>query len=192
MTREAIKYIKKNPPKDYYFIKGTLYFPYFYHGLENWDRGVVVRYKKNMKTLTQYRAKKIRNNTLIKYKYKPSKPLLTHCSYCFKNIEEYKDKLKSFSHQKFNKFPYTSNNWIFKSHYCREKIASPIKEYDETYEGWKHLIPDDERLKYLVDPSFMYSLNQTTYSEKDLKNLCNFTYNRTAFELSAKYNSSYK
>ena len=191
LTREAIKYIKKNPPKDYYFIKGTLYFPYFYHGLENWDRGVVVRYKKNMKTLTQYRAKKIRNNTLIKYKYKPSKPLLTHCSYCFKNIEEYKDKLKSFSHQKFNKFPYTSNNWIFKSHYCREKIASPIKEYDETYEGWKHLIPDDERLKYLVDPSFMYSLNQTTYSEKDLKNLCNFTYNRTAFELSAKYNSSY-
>ena len=86
LTREAIKYIKKNPPKDYYFIKGTLYFPYFYHGLENWDRGVVVRYKKNMKTLTQYRAKKIRNNTLIKYKYKPSKPLLTHCSYCFKNI----------------------------------------------------------------------------------------------------------
>ena len=191
LTREAIKYIKENPPKDFYFIKGTIYFPYYYHGLEDCDRSIVIRYKKNMKTLTQFRARKIKNNTIIKYKYNPSKPLITHCSYCFKSIEEYKNKLKSYSHQRFNKFPYISNNWIFKSHYCREKIASPQKKYDETYEGWKHLIPDDERLKYLIDPSFMYPLNETTYSLKDLETLCKFDYNRKPFESTAKFKLVY-
>ena len=36
----------------------------------------------------------------------------------------------------------------------------------------------------------MYPLNQTTYTEKDLETMCNETYNRTPFELSAKYKSS--
>jgi hypothetical protein len=33
-TREGIKYVKKNPPKYYYFIKGTMYFPYYYHKVQ--------------------------------------------------------------------------------------------------------------------------------------------------------------
>ena len=112
--------------------------------------------------------------------------MITHCSYCFKDIEEYKNKLKSFAHQEFNKPPYITNDWIFKSHYCREKVNNP-KGDDEIYEGWKDLIPDDERLKYLIDRSYMYNINQTSYSIIDLESLCNKTYNRTPFEPSAKY-----
>ena len=185
LTREGIEYIKKNPPKTLYFIKGAMYFPYFYHKVENWDRSFVVRYNKKMKTLSEYRVMG-KKKKVLKFKFNKSKALLTHCSYCFKNIEEYKNKLKSFTHQEYNKPPYTTNNWIFKSHYCREKIGSN-EGYDEPYEGWKHLIPDDERLKYLIDPSFIYPLNQTTYTEKDLETMCNKTYRRTPFELSAKY-----
>ena len=187
LTREGIEYIKKYPPKEYYFLKGTIYFPYYYHKLEDCDRSIVIRYNKKMKTISKYRRMKITKRNTLKYESNPSKPLITHCSYCFKDIDEFKNKLKSFSHQEFNKIPYITNDWIFKSHYCRFKIGSPPNGYDEPYEGWKHLIPDDERLKYLIDRNFTYPLYYTSFSEKDLETLCNQTYNRTPFDTSTKY-----
>ena len=183
LTREGIEYIKKNPPKDFYFIKGSVYFPYYYHKLEDWNFGFVVRYNKKMKTLTNYRKMRKTKPKILKFDYNPSKPLITHCSYCFKSIEEYKNKLKSFAHQEYNIYPYTTNEWIFKSHYCRIKINSHIVEHDEPYEGMKDLIPKDERLKYLIDPSFIYNLNETKYTEKDLESLCDIKYNRTPLEI---------
>ena len=181
LTREGINYIKKHPPKDFNFIKGALYFPYYYHRIEDWNRGLVLRYNKNNRALSYFRLLDIRDSHLIRYDYNQSKSLITHCSYCFKNIEEYKTKLKSFAHTEFNKEPYITNNWIFKSHYCREKIDHE-GGYDEPYEGWKDLIPDDKRLKYLIDRSYMYNISQTNYTQKDLENLCNGTYNRKPFE----------
>ncbi len=74
-----------------------------------------------MKTLTNYREMKKTKPKILKFDYNPSKPLITHCSYCFKSIEEYKNKLKSFSHQEYNIYSYITNEWIFKSHYCRIK-----------------------------------------------------------------------
>jgi hypothetical protein len=182
LTKEGIQYIKENPPDDFYFIKGTMYFPYYYHKVEDWDRGLVIRYNKIITTLTKHREMKIEKNNTLKYKLNPSKALITHCSYCFKDLEQYKNKIKSFSHQEFNKPPYITNNWIFKSHYCRLKINSPLG-YDEPYEGWRHLIPDDPRLKYIIDPSFMYPLNLTTYTKEDLENMCDRKYRRTPFDL---------
>ena len=179
-TREGIQYVKKNPPKKYYSIKGSLYFPYYYHKVDNWNKGCVIRYNKNMATLSNYRAIARESNSL-KYKLNPSKPLITHCSYCFKEIEQYKNKIKSFSHQSYNRPPYITNNWIFRSHYCRIKLNSP-PGIDEPYEGWRHLIPDDSRLKYLIDPSFMYPLNLTTYTKNDLENICDRKYRRVPFE----------
>jgi len=178
-TREGIEYVKKNPPKKFYSIKGSMYFPYYYHKVQNWYKGCVIRYNKNLPTLSIIRS--MRSKQMLQYKNNPSRPLITHCSYCFKELEQYKNKIKSFSHQEFNKPPYITNNWIFKSHYCREKINSPPGR-DEPYEGWRHLIPDDPRLKYLIDPSFMYPLNLTTYTKKDLKKLCDRKYRRTPFE----------
>ena len=85
-------------------------------------------------------------NNIIKFKHNPSKPIIIHCSYCFKDGEEYKGKLKSFEHKKFNILPYSSSGWMFKSHYSIIKMNSLKKENDEPYESWKHLIQDDERL----------------------------------------------
>jgi len=185
LTREGIIYIKNHLPDDYKFIKGTYYFPYYYHRIIDWDRGYVIRYNKKMKSLSYYRQMNGNKNNIITFKNNPSKPLITHCSYCFKSITEYKNKLVSFAHQEYNKSPYITNNWIFKSHFCREIFN--FTGYDEIYDGWTNLIPDDERLKYLIDRSFKYNINQTTYTEKDLETLCNIKYNRTPFELSAKY-----
>ena len=47
LTREGIEYIMNHPPKTYYFIKGSVYFPYYYHKVGDWDRGSVSRYNKN-------------------------------------------------------------------------------------------------------------------------------------------------
>ena len=94
LTREGIKYIRNNPPKDLYFIKGSMYFPYYYHKIEDWDKGLIVRYNKNMQTISKYRKMNIVNNNTLKFYYKPTKPLITHCSYCFKDMEEYLLKLK--------------------------------------------------------------------------------------------------
>jgi len=180
LTREGIQYIKKHPPKHFYCLKGSMYFPYYYHKVQDWDWPFAIRYNKSMRPLSRYRGK-TKNNTLT-YDDNPSKPLVTHCSYCFKSIEEYKNKLKSFAHEEYSRPPYTTNNWIFRSHYCRAKLNSYPGGHDEPYEGWKHLIPDDKRLKYLMDPSFIYPLNETSYTEKDLENMCFRKFNRTPFE----------
>ncbi len=180
-TREGIEYVKNNPPKDFYHIKGSMYFPHYYHKVQDWDKGCVIRYHKNLETtLSKFRLN-MKNNNILKYEFNSSKPLITHCSYCFKELEKYKNKIKSFSHQEFNRYPYITNNWIFKSHYCRKKINSP-QGYEEPYKGWRDLIPDDQRLKYLIDPSFMYPLNLTTYTEKDLETMCDRKFNRKPFK----------
>ena len=185
LTREGIKYLRDNPPYNFKFIKGTSYFPYYYHKIIDWNKGFIIRYNKQIKSFSKYRLMNIKNYNILKFKNNPTKPLITHCTYCFKNIEEFKNKLNSFSHKEYNRPPYNTNNWIFKSQYCRETFKH--QGYDEPYEGWKHLIPDDERLKYLIDRSFIFPLYNTTYKEKDLESLCKRTYNRTPFEFSAKY-----
>ena len=181
MTREGVEYIKLNPPKDFYFLKGSMYFPYFYHKVEVCDKTCVIRYNKNIKSISKIREIVPNIKNTLKFKYKPSKPIITHCSYCFKTIEEYKNKIKSFSHQEFNRHPYITNNWVFKSQYCRKKINSPLG-YDEPYEGWKELLPDDKRVKFLIDPSFMFPINQTSYTFNDLETMCGRKYKRTPFE----------
>ena len=94
-----MEYIIKNPPKDYYFFKGSIYFPYYYHKVEDWDKGLVIRHNKSIYPLTKLRIMKRTDNNTLKFKYNPSKPLVTHCSYCFKDIKEYKNELVSFIHQ---------------------------------------------------------------------------------------------
>ena len=180
LTREGIEYIKKHPPKTFYCIKGSMYFPYYYNKIEDWNWAFAIRYNKTLGPLTKYRGKS-KNNTFT-YENNPSKPLITHCSYCFKDIEEYKYKLQSFAHEEYSHPPYTTNDWIFRSHYCRHKLNSYPGGNEEPYEGWKHLIPDDKRLKYLMDPSYMYNLNETTFTEKDLEGMCFRKYNRKPFE----------
>ena len=175
ITRDAVKYIKKNPPETFYHLNGPLYFPYYFHKVENWMFSAVARYSPNMKTLTY-----IRYNNLNLMVNRPEL-LVTHCSYCFKSIEEYKNKLKSFGHQEFNKEPYITNDYIFKSHYCREKIKSPIGS-DEKNTDWSELIPNDERLRYLYDPSFEYDITKTSYKPEDLPKLCSVNYSRKPFD----------
>ena len=79
-TREGIQYVKENPPKNFSFIKGSMYFPYYYHKVTDCDRSIVIRYNKNMTTLSKYRSTEIIDSNTLKYKFNPLKPLITHCS----------------------------------------------------------------------------------------------------------------
>ena len=73
--------------------------------------------------------------------------------------------MKSFAHRELNRLSFISIIKILKSHNCRIKIRSPINGNDEPYEGWKHLIPDDEKLKHLFDYSLMLLIKQINFSE---------------------------
>ena len=66
--------------------------------------------------------------------------------------------------------PYITNDWIFKSQYCREKINSG-PGHDENIHDMRDLMPNDERLRFLYDPSYMYNISQTSYKKEDLKTL---------------------
>ena len=177
LTREGALHLRRNPPETAYVLKGTMYFPYYFHKVSNWNPCGAVRYSKNMRPLTSYRDN--RNSKLFSLN---GKPLLTHCTYCFSTIEQYRNKLISYSHIEYSKPPYTTADWIFKSHYCRDKINSP-PGHDEDNSNWREYVPDDPRLRFLVDPSFEYDISKTSYKPEDLKGLCKINYNRKPIDL---------
>ena len=171
LTREGALHLRKNPPEKSYILKGTMYFPYYFHKVQDWSFVGVVRYSKNLQSLEAYR------NTDNKLFSLNGKSVLTHCSYCFSTIEQYQNKFLSFSHVAFSGPPYTTPDWIFKSHYCRKKVSSPLG-YDEDNSNWREYVPDDPRLRFLVDPSFEYDINKTSYKPEDLEGLCERNYHR--------------
>ena len=55
--------------------------------------------------------------------------------------------------------------------------------YDENITDWSELIPNDPRLDFLIDPSFEFPLNLTSYKKEDLENMCDRKYIRTPFKV---------
>lgn len=180
-TREAVTYIRQHPPSNLYFVKGSLYFPNYYHYVGKWDVGFVCRYYPSCPHISILREAAHKNKPIYYPNIlKSDINFITHCSYCFKDLEQYKNKIKSFAHQEFNKPPYITNDWIFMSHYCRIKIPCDSAGYDIEIKNLSQLIPNDPRLYFLIDRSFEYPLNLTNYTSNDLKSLCkNNNLNRT-------------
>ncbi len=142
-------YIESNDnPKGIDLI--TIYFPYYLHRFEDCYQNLMVKYNKTIKMLTLFTGMQIIDNSTIKFKDRPSKPFITLYSYYCKGIKKYRNKLRIYLYQEFNKPPYITNDWIFKSHYCIEKLGSPTDGFDEPYNGWSHLIFDDGGLKYFI------------------------------------------
>lgn len=56
-TREAMEYIIQNPPETYYYARGYMYFPYYYHIIENWNYDLVLRYDPKYFALSRFRSK---------------------------------------------------------------------------------------------------------------------------------------
>ena len=59
-----------------------------------------------MATLSKLRSMTPSDKNTLKYKDNPNKPIITHCSYCFKDMEEYRNKIRSYGHQEYNKPPF--------------------------------------------------------------------------------------
>ena len=174
-TREALRYFREYPPNYYFLVHGVYYFPIYFHRISYWDAAMVMSYHPEISP-SEVRSFAFRHNKGLFFD--PGKPFVTHCSYCFRTLEEYKRKLQTFTHQEFNKPPYTTNNWIFKSHYCRFTVNQK-SGYDEPDTDYHDLIPDDERLRFLYDPSYEYDLKLTTYKESDLPTLCSKQWRRS-------------
>lgn len=154
-----------------------MYFPYYFHRVNKWNHALAMRYdvtKRGKIHLSLLRSGSNRKQLNVR------KSFVTHCSYCFNSYDEFRNKLNSFSHQEYNKPPYTTYDWMFKHHYCRITIRGR-KGFDESNTDWSQLIPNDPRLSFLYDPSFEFPLNLTSYTHKDLENMCDRKYRRTPF-----------
>lgn len=155
-----------------------MHFPYYYHNVENWNPEFVLRYDPKYISLTRIRGAHPR----LRIFPDEEKPFIIHCPYCFRNIDEYITKFRSFSHQEFNKPPYTTYDWVFKSHDLHQKVNSPNGR-DLSITNWRDLIPDDPRFYDLVDPRYEYPLNYTSYTQDNLATLCgNKVFNRDPFK----------
>ena len=174
LTRRALRYIIDHPPDDYYIVPGKLYFPYYFHYIEDWNVSFVIRYRPGI-ILTKYRG--------YGHAHTGNRPefgfyFVTHCSFCFSNIQLYQNKLRSFSHQEHNRPPWNTNNWIFRSHYCRITTNYDIQGIDEPIDDLENLFPPDPRLSYLWDPSYEYDITNTTYTKEDLDKICTYKIHR--------------
>ena len=140
--------------------------PNFKFSRDPWYRSFVLRYNDKIESFQYYRD--VENTHPF-----PHFPVVTHCSYCFNDIDLYKRKINSFAHQEFNRYPWTNDSFIFRMHYCRHGLLWPSAHPpDEAFVG-EDLVPNDERLKFLIDPNFMLDISRTIFTEKDLPTLCN-------------------
>ena len=185
LTRNALRYviehppISLSPPREYYVLHGDYYFPFYFHRLNEWDAAMIFSYTPGI-SIAQVRVR-VQNGQVFKLQTPNHEVFVTHCSYCFPRLEDYKNKLQSFSHSEFNRPPFTTNDWIFKSQYCHFTIGGieeggdiPIPPKSELME----LFPDDERIKFLYDPSFTFDITLTCYKEEDLPTMCEHNWRR--------------
>ena len=184
LTRNALRYviehppISLSPPREYYVLHGDYYFPFYFHRLNEWDAAMIFSYTPGI-SIAQVRVR-VQNGQVFKLQTPNHEVFVTHCSYCFRTLEEYKRKLQTFTHQEFNKPPYTTNDWIFKSHYCRFTVnAKEKKGIDEPDTDYSELIPNDERVRFLYDPSYEYNISLTSYTQNDLLTLCEKQWRRS-------------
>jgi beta-1,4-mannosyl-glycoprotein beta-1,4-N-acetylglucosaminyltransferase len=164
MTKSGMIKVLNEPPQDFYNIMAVYSTPNFLYGNKAWDFANVIRYTPQIQSFQWYRENK--------YHRFPDYPIMTHCSYCFKTIEEYKFKLNSFSHQEYNRYPYTNESFIYRMHYCRQQIVTQKVQKRNYWFDNEDLIPPDPGLQYLIDPHFTLDRNQTIYNESILPHLC--------------------
>ena len=186
LTRPGLRFSIENPPSsldpphDYYVLHGDYYFPVYFHRLNEWDTALIFSYRPGI-SIARVRMN-VQNGKVFKYRSPNNDVFVTHCSYCFRNIEEYRNKLQSFSHTEFNRDPFITNDWIFRSQYCHFTISEkeegediPIPPKSELME----LFPDDERLKFFYDPSFTFNISETSYTPENLTTLCEHQWRRS-------------
>lgn len=168
-TKAAFDYIVKHPPKTYYSLCCTFNsFNFnFYTTEERWCRLGVLRYSSSL-TANDFNRQRYQN-----VEAEDKSMMCTHCTYCFNTAEAYVNKMITFAHQEFNKYPFTNLSYAFYSHYCKVQIPWGRKLIPTPYFKDEQLLPDDLRLRHLIDNSFHLDINKTIYKESDLATLCN-------------------
>ena len=186
LTRPGLRYSIEHPPayldppRDYYVLHGDYYFPVYFHRITEWDAAMIFSYAPGI-SIAKVRVN-VQNGKVWKLQTPNHDVFVTHCSYCFPRIEDYKNKLESYSHSEYNRPPYTTNDWIFKSQYCHFTVSGkeeggdiPIPPKEELMD----LFPDDDRIKFLYDPSFTFDISKTSYKPEDLPTLCQHKWRRS-------------
>jgi len=166
-TRQGMELILENPPTYCYYLKGIFFTINHKYWLTDWSRFAVIVYTNTIHSFQTYRDTS--HNIFEKGGY-----TLTHCTYCFPKIEMFVNKFKSSAHTEFSVYPFTNESYIFKRHYCRIVFHTnlTLKKTNHNLD-FSQLIPNDPRMKYLIDENFRLDISKTIYKESDLPTLCN-------------------
>lgn len=171
LTDEGIKYIKKNPPDDYYRVKGAFFYYTLYWHLHNqWLGAAVINYRKDMKNIEYYRKR-------TKPKIGIKKKLLSiHCSYCFPTMEQVITKLHSFSHAEYSHPPYTNPEYIYGKSICGQSLFRDyevFRPYDIKKYHVDEIIPNnDSRYDFLYRKSGYNDLSKYIKNVSDVQKFC--------------------
>ncbi|EAX83539.1 hypothetical protein TVAG_523200 [Trichomonas vaginalis G3] len=162
----GMEFIIQNPPPDIYYNFHCDFYNHNYNSLKTnkWSFPAVFRYRNSI-------SKELMSDTRNSYRLITNHVLGTHCSYCFKDIETYLKKFHSFSHQEYNKYPYTDPNYLFWTHYCKKPL--PSGDFLNTPAAPQlDLVPKDSRLQFLYDPNYVLDIEKTNFKKNELPQLC--------------------
>lgn len=165
--RNAIGWIKKHPPNDYYNLYGDLYHASFRWRVVEWTRPVVIRYSNYSMPLNDYK--------FLPIKIVKKQSMHYHCSFCFPTVKEVIRKLRSFAHTEFSTGDFLNSSYIVARVLCSKGIV-PMPHPEQNWEmlsqaelkemNPKIFIPDDKRLNFLTEkmPFKDFKLIRNRYS----------------------------
>ena len=162
---DGIKYIIENPPKkDFYTLRGLSFYKNYLLSRDSWHMLCIIYYSRNMSDF-QFIRDQYRQPTMKEI-------LVFHCTYCFRDLKEYRKKFLTFAHTEFSGYPYSNLSYIFKSVYCKRGIHNGAILNDYIHKDLNSLVPNHPRLQYLISDKNYFNLSETIYKEEDLPNLC--------------------
>lgn len=118
ILEDGFDYIVQNKEKINFekFDCNFFFYTFRWKRKEHWIHPIIVKYKV---------LEKKSNLELWNMKMQPIENIKgIHISYFFRNLETFKSKIQSFSHQEYNKYPYLNSNYLY------SKIACGVDLYE--------------------------------------------------------------
>jgi hypothetical protein len=162
-TRSAINLVRRQPPVHYYNLQGILYHYSFRWQVGEWERPLVIRYGSLCAPLDDYK--------FMPFLFPLPGILHHHCSFCFPDLREVLQKLRSFSHTEYSRGRFRDPNYIWARIACGYGVIPPRCEMPEKltlvdFDSRSVFLPNDARFDFLryrigFRDSGEYKLNMT-------------------------------
>jgi hypothetical protein len=145
-TRAAIQLVRRHPPVHYYNLQGILYHYSFRWQVGEWERPLVIRIGSMRMSLDDYK--------FMPFLFPLPGVLHHHCSFCFPDLKDLLEKLKSFSHTEYSRGRFRDPNYVWARIACGYGVLPPRWKMPEKltlvdFDSRAVFLPNDARFDYL-------------------------------------------